>query len=108
MSWDWSEWSEPHFSHAPLVLEDRPDGSRRFVFGSFYSDQYPVYYRLDVKITHWAEYDSWKLVFRLGMSHIYGRSNVRHYSYFLQIGQPRRLVEGWLPPLPFASVSAEF
>ncbi|MFT5369154.1 MAG: hypothetical protein ACI8V2_004128 [Candidatus Latescibacterota bacterium] len=94
--------------HTPLVLEDRPDGSQRFVFGDFYSELYPVYHRLDVKVTHWAEYDSWKLVFGLGMSNIYGRTNIRHYSYFLQNGQARRLIEGWLPALPFASVSAEF
>ena len=94
--------------HTPLVLEERPDGSQRFVFGNFYSEQYPLYHRLDVKVTHWAEYNSWKLVFGLGMSNIYGRTNVRHYSYFEQEGRLRRLIEGWLPALPFASVSAEF
>ncbi len=94
--------------HTPLELEDRPDGSQRFVFGDFYSATYPIYHRLDVKVTHWVEYDSWKLVFGLGMSNIYGRTNVRHYSYFIQDGRMRRLIEGWLPALPFASVSAEF
>lgn len=94
--------------HTPLILEDRPNGAQRFVFGDVYSETYPVYHRLDVKVTHWAEYHSWKLVFGLGLSNIYGRTNVRHYSYFNQNGQARRLIEGWLPALPFASVSAEF
>lgn len=94
--------------HTPLILEDRPNGAQRFVYGDYYSATYPMYHRLDVKVTHWAEYDSWKLVFGLGMSNIYGRTNVRHYSYFVQDGRLRRLVEGWLPALPFVSVSAEF
>lgn len=94
--------------HTPLELEEGLAGSQQFVFGEFYSERYPVYHRLDVKITHWVEYESWKLEFGLGMSNIYGRTNVRHYSYFEQDGRMRRLVEGWLPALPFVSVNAEF
>lgn len=63
---------------------------------------------MDVKVTHWAEYDSWRLVFGLGLSNIYGRFNTRRYSYFLDEDRVRRVVEGWLPALPFFNISAEF
>jgi len=95
--------------HTPLKMEfPGDDGPPRLVYGDLYSETYPVYHRLDVKVTHWAEYDSWRLVFGLGMSNIYGRNNVRHYSYFIEQDRLRRLHEPWLPALPFFSVSAEF
>ena len=77
-------------------------------YGGFYSQTYPLYHRLDVKLTHWRAYPNWRLMFALGMSNLYGRENVRRYSYFVAEDRLGRRTESWLPPLPVFSVSAEF
>lgn len=100
----------------PLELVETPSQSPNpnappnysLTYGDFYSSDLPLYHRLDIKVTHWAEYDNWRLVFGLGLSNIYNRYNVRRYSYFIDQGRLRRVLEGWLPALPFFNVSAEF
>ena len=93
-----------------LVETPNPSGSPDYslTYGDPYAATYPLYHRLDVKVSHWAEYENWRLVFGLGITNVYDRFNPRRYSYFIDEGNLRRFVEGWLPALPFFNVSAEF
>jgi outer membrane receptor protein involved in Fe transport len=101
--------------------------SRQFVTGGFLSDRYPVYHRLDAKISHWYDYGRVQMRFSFGLTNLYNRENVRRYSYIGPSGggggfqggfggggavQPAdafgRVSEGWLPSLPFVDLSLGF
>ena len=106
----------PYTPREPTV-EDRPGGGQTsaVVYGAFFSKRYPLYHRLDMKITHWYDYGRWRLRAALGVTNVYNRLNVRRYTYTYtqarQAGEHRRLVgvaEGWLPSLPFINFGAEF
>jgi len=101
--------------------------SRAFVTGDFLSDRYPVYHRMDAKISHWYDYGRVQMRFSFGLTNVYNRENVRRYSYlgpggagggfqpggggggFVQSADAfSRISEGWLPALPFADLSLGF
>lgn len=101
--------------------------SRQFVTGDFLSNRYPVYHRLDAKISHWYDYGRVQMRFSFGLTNLYNRENVRRYSYigpgsggggfqggFGGGGRVQsadafgRVSEGWLPALPFVDLSVGF
>lgn len=114
--------------YTPLLVETvtLSDGSQRssLVRGEFLSDRYPIYHRMDFKISHWYDYGRVQMRFAFGLTNLYNRENVRRYTYTgggfggggfggapggqIPGGTFTRLSEGWLPALPFADVGFGF
>lgn len=110
----WQGRSGWPYTPMELLEESRPNNSFQsgplysLTYGAFHSQRYPVYHRLDVKLSHWRAFNNWRLMFAIGMSNLYGQKNIRRYSYYVVEDKLNRLAESWLPPLPVFSVSAEF
>ncbi|HAA78085.1 TPA: hypothetical protein DCE37_23550 [Candidatus Latescibacteria bacterium] len=97
---------------------------RSLVLGEFLSDRYPLYHRLDAKISHWYDYGRVQMRVAFGLTNLYNRENVRRYTYttggFGGGGQGGpggpggqgatfgQLSEGWLPALPFIDIGFGF
>ena len=97
---------------------------RSLVLGEFLSDRYPLYHRLDAKISHWYDYGRVQMRVAFGLTNLYNRENVRRYTYttggFGGGGQGgpggpgsqgatfSQLSEGWLPALPFIDIGFGF
>ncbi len=118
--------------YTPRLVETvtNSDGSQNssLVVGEFMSGKYPLYHRLDMKISHWYDYGRVQMRFSFGLTNVYNRENVRRYTYtggrfgggggFGGGGQPGggqipggtfgRLSEGWLPALPFVDIGFGF
>ena len=116
--------------YTPLLVETvtLSDGSqtRSLVRAEFLSDRYPLYHRLDMKISHWYDYGRVQMRFAFGLTNLYNRENVRRYTYTgggfggggfgggqapggqIPGGTFSRFSEGWLPALPFINVGFGF
>jgi outer membrane receptor protein involved in Fe transport len=114
--------------YTPRYVETvtHPSGNenRSLVLGEFLSARYPVYHRLDMKISHWYDYGRVQMRVAFGLTNVYNRENVRRYSYTQgfggggpgggpgggQVAGPTFgvLSEGWLPALPFVDVGFGF
>jgi hypothetical protein len=110
--------------YTPRLVETvtNSDGSqnRSLVTGEFLSDRYPLYHRLDMKISHWYDYGRVQMRVAFGLTNVYNRENVRRYTYTgggFGGGGPGgqaggatfgRLSEGWLPALPFLDIGFGF
>lgn len=114
--------------YTPRLVETvtNSDGSqtRSLVTGPFLSERYPLYHRLDMKISHWYDYGRVQMRVAFGLTNVYNRENVRRYTYtgggfggggfgggqggVLQGGEFGRFSEGWLPALPFIDVGFGF
>lgn len=113
--------------YTPQLVETvtNSDGSERrsLVRGEFLSDRYPVYHRLDMKISHWYDYGRVQMRVAFGLTNVYNRENVRRYTYTSGFGGGGglpggpggqtgttfgRVAEGWLPALPFIDIGFGF
>jgi hypothetical protein len=118
--------------HTPRFVETvtNADGqqTRSLVRGPFLSDRYPLYHRLDAKISHWYDYGRVQMRFAFGLTNVYNRENVRRYTYTgggfggggggFGGGQApggqipgntfSQYTEGWLPALPFVDIGFGF
>jgi len=117
--------------YTPQLVETvtNSDGSQfsRLVRAEFLADRYPLYHRLDMKISHWYDYGRVQMRVAFGLTNVYNRENVRRYTYTgggfgggfgggggggpggqIPGGQFGRFSEGWLPALPFLDVGFGF
>ena len=116
LSWAWTLHSGWPSTATTFAFETLADGSYQWqrTYDEYHGIRLPTYHRLDIRLTRTFQIGGGALQAYLDVFNIYGRDNVRSYSYWASLYADGRMVVGrnpgqeLMPMLPSIGVRYEF